>query len=236
MVQLRQAFMKNDSQFLFVSNNIIKGEFEQLGIPQKRMVIREERCIDKIGNPEYERMNLEFSLLTIGMLRKEKRIDYTISEFLKAKMPTWKYYLAGKTVGNYENVIEKVTTGKDCIIRINEFLDYNKFYQLILNSHFVVLADEKQKSCVTNGTMMEALINYRPIIAPNYEPYRSYIENYGVGIMFNPEIQGDLSRAMKEAECKGSVSFCAKIEHFLHTIEFNQVATNLYDQIYNSKI
>ena len=233
MVQLRQAFLRNESQCLFVSNDIIKGEFERLGIPRSRIVIREERCIENLGNPEYEQMSREFSLLTIGLLRKEKRIDYTVLEFLNAKRPEWKYYLAGKSRGNYENVIDKVAAGKDSIIRINEFLDYDKFYQLIRQSHFVVLADEKQKSCVTNGTMMEALINYRPIIAPNYEPYRSYIEKYGVGIMFNPDIPGDLARAMKEADSKGCVSFCAKIEHFLHTIEFNQVANNLYGQLYD---
>ena len=51
--------------------------------------------------------------------------------------------------------------------------------------------------------------------------------------MFNPDIPGDLARAMKEADSKGCVSFCAKIEHFLHTIEFNQVANNLYGQLYD---
>ena len=60
-----------------------------------------------------------------------------------------------------------------------------------------------------------------------------YIEKYGVGIMFNPEIPGDLARAMKEAESKGGKSFCEKIGQFLHTIEFNQVANNFYGQIYN---
>lgn len=235
MMQLRNAFMKNDSQCLFVSNDIIKGEFERLGVPCSRLVIREERCIDELGNPEYEQMSQEFSLLTIGMLRKEKRIDYTIHEFLKARMPNWKYVLAGKGRGNYENAIENAAVGHDNIIRINEFMDYDRFYKLIRESHFVVFADEKQKSCVTNGTMMEALVNYRPIIAPNYEPYRSYIEKYGIGIMFDPEIPGDLTKAMKEAERKGSISFRERIELFLHTIGFRQVASNLYEQLYNQK-
>lgn len=235
MLQLRHAFMKNDSQCLFVSNDIIKHEFEKLGVPHSRMVIREERCIYELENPEYELMSPNFSLLTIGMLRKEKRIDYTISEYVSARKPKWKYVLAGKGRGNYEKVIENAIAGVDNIIRINEFMDYERFYKLIRESHFVVLADEKQKSCVTNGTMMEALINYRPIIAPNYEPYRSYIEKYGIGIMFNPEISGDLTRAMKEAESKGSMSFRNNIELFLHTIVFDQVASDLYEQLYNQK-
>lgn len=233
MLQLRHAFMKNDSQCLFVSNEIIKREFEKLGVPSYRMVIREERCIEELGSPEYEQMSQEFSLLTIGMLRKEKRVDYTIAEFLKTNKHSWKYVLAGKGRGNYENVIEKAASGPDNIVRINEFMDYNRFNRLIRESHFVVLADEKQKSCVTNGTMMESLINYRPIIAPNYEPYRSYIEKYGIGIMFNSGISGDLARAMKEAESKGCISFRENIERFLHTIKFDQVASDLYSQLYN---
>lgn len=233
MAQLRRAFKSNESQCLFVSNEIIRREFEQLGVPRERMVIREERCIEALGRPMYEQMNEHFSLLTIGTLRKDKRVDYTVREFLQAQADGWTFVLAGRTRGNYERVIEEATEGHAGIVRINEFMDYDKFYKIIHESHFVVLADIQQKSCVTNGTMMEALINYRPIIAPNYEPYKSYIEKYGIGIMFDPDNPGDLARAMKEAEQRGCRSFYDNIERFLHTIEFPRVADDLYEQLYN---
>lgn len=232
MVMLRRAFMRNPSQRLFVSNDIILNEFEKLGISKTRMLIREERCIDALGEPNYNQLSPNFSFLTIGMLRKDKRIDFTISEFLKTNQPDWKYVLAGKANEEYEKLIEQSMGNNGNIRRINEFLDYDDFNLLMRESHFVVLADVKQISCVTNGTMMEALINYRPIIAPNYDPYKSYFEKFGIGISYNPDVPGDLARAMTEAGEKGCESFRMNIEKFLHTLVFNNVASELYQQLY----
>lgn len=233
MLKLRHAFMRNPSQMLFVSNEIIKHEFEELGLSSNRMVIREERCTNGSEEPEYELLSKDFALLTIGMLRPEKRVEYTTKEFIEVcKDKRWQYVLAGKSQGKYEETIKEAIKGHDEIKRYNEFLDYDRFYELIREAHFVVLADEKQASSVTNGTMMEALINYRPIIAPNYNPYKYYIAKYRIGIMFDPDEPGDLSRAIKEAYEVGTKAFEENIREFLKTIEFDNVSKSLYQQIY----
>lgn len=236
MLRLKQAFMRNASQCLFVSNEIIKKEFENLGVDDKRLAIREERCTDGTEEPHYEMLSSNFSILTIGMLRPEKRIDYTVKEFQSASEgKDWNYILAGKSQGKYEEVINNAIKGYDNIMRINEYMDYDRFYELIRESHFVVLADKQQFSSVTNGTMMEALINYRPIIVPNYNPYKYYIEKFGLGIMFNPEKPGDLTRAISVAERLGTRNFEESIRKYLSTIEFENVSKNLYSQIYANK-
>lgn len=236
MFLIKHAFMRNPSQKLFVSNSIIKHEFEQLGINDDRMVIRQERCATGNEQPHYELLSNKFSLITIGLLRADKRIDYTAREFLGNKnSKEWTYVLAGRPNDNkYEPVIDKAIAGHDNIIRINKFLEYDMFYKLIREAHFVVLADKKQPSSVTNGTMMEALLNYRPIIAPNYNPYKYYIETYGIGIMFNPDVPGDLSRAMSEAEEKGTLFFQKNIRDFLNTIEFSNVSKQFHKDIYSN--
>lgn len=236
MLRMRHTFMKNPSQKLFVSNEIIKKEFEDLGIDNSRLVLREERCTNGTEQFRYEKLSANFSFLTIGMLRSEKRVTYTVREFISAsKGKSWAYTLAGRSQGKYEETIRKAINGYENINRINEYMSYDRFYELIRAAHFVVLADEKQASSVTNGTMMEALINYRPIIAPNYNPYKYYIEKFGLGIMFNPNKSGDLERAMKEAERLGTRHFEGNIQKYLSTIEFGNVSRKLYSQIHNNK-
>lgn len=236
MLLLKKAFMRNPNQCLFVSNPIIKKEFESLGIASKRLVIREERCSTGKEEPHYDLMTNNFSLLTIGKLRKEKRIDYTVKEFFDVnESKDWTYVLAGHADGFYEPTIEKAIRGQSNIIRINEYMDYDHFYKLIKECHFVLLADKPQPSSVTNGTMLEAFLNYRPIIAPNYNPYKYYIEKYGVGVMFNPDKPGDLARAMKEADRLGAKHFEDNIRRYLSTIEYGNVSQFLYKQIYGNK-
>lgn len=235
MLMLRCHFKKNHSQRLFVSNEIIKKEFEKLGISSDRLVIREERCITELGHPDYEKLNPDFSLLTIGMLRPDKQIEYTVNEFKQCEMPKWQYVLAGRSQGKYEKNIENCITNISNIKRINEYMDYDQFNTLMKETHFVVFADKKQKSSITNGTMLEALINYRPIIAPDYNPYKFYIDKYGIGITFNPDIPHDLEKAMKKAAILGCESFYSNIEKFLSTIQFDYVSKYLYKQLCNEK-
>lgn len=231
MLMLKNAFLANSSQHLFVSNDIIKKEFTELGIAENRLIIREERCLEKEAFPDYDYLNCNFSILTIGMLRKEKRIDFSISEFLSTNHDNWEFVLAGKSNAKYESIIANASSGHNNVIRINKFLEYEDFFNLIKQAHFVVLADEKQQSCVTNGTMMEALINYRPIIAPDYEPYNYYVNKYGIGILFNPQEKGDLAKAICKAEKLGCRYFYNKINSFLNLLKFENVASNLKNQI-----
>lgn len=231
MLMLKRAFLSNASQHLFVSNDLIKKEFNDLGVAENRLIIREERCIEKDASPDYGCLKSNFSILTIGMLRKEKRVDFSISEFLSTNHDNWDFILAGKSNDKYETIISKASSGHNNIIRINKFLNYEDFFSLIKEAHFVVLADEEQLSCVTNGTMMEALINYRPIIAPDYEPYNYYVNKYGIGILYNPYVIGDLANAICKAEEIGCRYFYDNIHSFLNLLKFDYVASYLKKQI-----
>jgi len=219
----RSMFLRNSFQRLFVSNNIILEEHVKLGIPRDRMLIREERCIESKGSPQYDNLSQSFSLLTIGQLRPDKRVEYTIREFSQCNNE-YKYVLAGTSLGSYETEISTAIDGHDNIIRINKYLEYSDFNRLISESHFVLLADKRQRGSVTNGTMMEAFINHRPIIAPNYDPYKYYVEKYDVGILYNPSMNGDLAKAINKANQLGCRHFEKQIDMFLDTLLFDKLS------------
>lgn len=223
----RKKFLKNQYQRLFVSNNIILEEHIKLGIPRNRIIIREERCINKKSNPRYNDLSPCLTFLTIGQLRPDKRIDLTVREFLTSSIKESEYVLAGTSQESYEEVITPCISGHNNIRRINEFLDHSKYNDIISQSHFIILADRKQKCSITNGTMMESFINYRPVIAPNYDPYKFYVEKYGLGILYNPDMNGDLCRAINEASKIDCKIFQKNIDIFLNTILFDKLAVRL---------
>lgn len=226
----RQKFLANPKQYLFVSNNFILNEHVEVGIPGNRMVIREERCIENMPTPQFELLNKKFTFLTIGQLRPDKRIDYTIKEFKKVS-GTCQYVLAGRAQDSYEDIISQSINGSCNIIRVNCFLDYSDFNLFIKQSQFVVLADRQQAGSVTNGTLIESFINFRPVIAPNYNPYKFYIEKYHIGILYDPSIPGDLARAMQCAKDKGCFYYEINIREFLKTIEFDMLATRMFQDL-----
>ena len=226
----RNKFLSNSNQYLFVSNSLILEEHVRIGIPRNRLVIREERCIESMPNPNYNLVNKTFTFLTIGQLRPDKRIDFTINEFSKIKAQC-QYVLAGKSQESYENVISNSIKAHNNIIRINKFLDYSEFNLFFQQAQFVVLADKQQVGSVTNGTFLESLINFRPVIAPNYNPYKYYIDKYQIGILFDPNVPGDLTNAMQKAIEKGCRYYENNIREFLKTIQFENLSKKLYHDI-----
>lgn len=233
MIYLKYKFLSNPYQFLFVSNDIILREFISVGIPPNRMIIREERCIDRIGNTFTDKLAKDCLFLTIGKLRPSKHVELIVEAFSQLNSSVKSnLVLAGKASDDYEKVITQALKGVPRTERYNRYFEYDDFLEFYGRSHFVVFADEKpQYGTVTNGTMTEALIHYRPIIAPNYSPYSEYVTKYGVGLLYEPGNIESMKEAMKKAVALGCESFFLNIEVFLKTILYDRVSENLYQSI-----
>ncbi len=227
----RKRFLKNPYQRLFVSNPIIMDEFEQLGVARNRMVIREERVVEKRKDANLEALDRTVSFLVIGQLRKEKHIPITVQAFKEAAIPDSHLQLIGRSQGEYEQVISQAIQGNKRINRVNSFLEYEDFFRYFSSSHFVLFADEEGRSCITNGTMMEALIHHRPIICPDYNPYKHYVEKYGVGLLYKAGDVESYAEALIKATKFGVESFQERIDLFLETIMFDNVARQLVSEI-----
>lgn len=228
---INRMFKANPYQRLFVSNQIIFYEHVALGIPQERMIIREERVVKEKTTPLLEKLTSNVSFLTIGLLRKEKNIDKTIDAFKLANIEDAKLYLAGRSAKGYETIIEKAIGKATNIVRINAFLEYEDFFKYFIQSHFVLFADSQGSCCITNGTMMEALIHHRPIICPDYAPYKYYIEKYHIGLLYDPTNLESYSNTLKLAASMGTTSFQQSIDKFLETIMFDKVSRELVGKI-----
>ncbi len=230
-IKQRNLFMKNPKQCLFVSNEIIKNEFKDLGISTNRLVIREERCIETITDAHIDKCSEKPSFLVIGQLRKQKNLPTTIEAFKLANIPNAKLRLIGRSQGKYEEIITAAINNDDRIDRNNSFLEYDDFLNYYTNAHFVFFADEEGDSCITNGTFTEALIQHRPVVAPDYNPYSYYINKYGVGILYKPKDIDSYANAMKQAVEFGVEYFQENIEKFLKGITFEKVANKLVEDI-----
>lgn len=235
VLEERKRFINNPCQRLFVSNQIIMDEHERLGVPRNRMVIREERVVEKTMDSNLNMLDQNVSFLVIGQLRKEKHIPTTIAAFKKANINEAMLKLIGRSQGEYEEEIFKAIDEDNRIFRLNAFLKYDDFNKHFSSSHFVLFADEEGVSCITNGTMTEALINHRPIICPNYNPYKYYIEKYGFDLLYEAGNEDSYASALVKASKLGVQFFQSAIEKYLHTIQFDVVATKFAREIKNSQ-
>lgn len=231
LLKERKKFIRNQNQRLFISNPIIIEEHERLGISRGRMIIREERVVEKVSEANLQTLDKNISFLVIGQLREAKHVPFTIQAFRKANIDGATLKLIGRSQDEYEKEIQSAISKDKRIIRKNAFLEYDDFNKHFSESHFVVFADEQGPSCITNGTMTEALINHRPIICPNYNPYKYYIEKYNIGLMYEAGNVDSYAATMKIARDLGVEYFQTSIDEFLKTIRFDVVAKKLVEDL-----
>lgn len=226
---LRHFCLKNHSNYILCSNDIIRDEFIKLGIPKWRLLHREERCVEEcVDNYTHASDNLTF--LTIGQLRPQKHVEKCIKAFKASNLKAL-YNIVGRNTDDYEAYLKPLYEGVSSINRVSGFIEPHVFSQYFNAAHFVVFADEKAPSSVTNGTMLEALIHHRPIIAPNYNPYAYYIRLYGIGIQYDYNSESSFVEALRKAAFVGYKSFEKNIMRFLETISFSVSSSQFSDDV-----
>jgi len=224
---LSKYFYRHKNLKFFVSNELIKKEFEIIGYGDDRTVVREERVANIIGVIHDHKGKIPM-FLSIGTLRPDKRIETCIKEFNKlSKKYEVQYVIAGNSSSNYEATITREIFDTNAIIRKNYRIPEDEYTRLFEDADFLLLCDVQQKSSVTNGTMNEALLNGIPIIAPNYDPYEYYVNKYGVGLLFDPNEEGDMARVMEQAVMLGKDYFNNNILNYQETLSFKSVSQKL---------
>ena len=212
---LRRYIDRHVNLMFFVSDQLIYNEFVSLGISKDRLVIRPERFIDDYSLGKKDD-NGVFTLLSIGSLRPQKRVERILESMAKMSDNNIKYIIAGASLQGYESTIREGIKNTRCgmVERLNYRLTEEEFNGLINLTDFLVLCDCPQASNVTNGTMNEALLAGVPIIAPNYDPYKYIIDHYHVGVLFNPDENGSLESAIQEAKRLGRSAFAQPIHDY----------------------
>ncbi len=228
----KRSFLKNDKQMLFVSNPIIMKEFISLGVPENRIIIREERPYTyPLVKVEKKSKGVKV-FLVIGSLRIEKNVLLTIEAFKRANLSNAVLKIIGFCKNeDYEQQIESAIKGVKNIIRKNCYINDKDFEKYFSEADYVVFADEKSSCCITNGTLEEALSHMTPIIAPNYDPYSYYMKENQIGFLYEPHNLSSYSMVLNEAYRTPISVFQTSIEEHLKSIEFGNVAFKLDNQL-----
>lgn len=222
-------FKRNRFQRLFVSNIIIKNEFISNGFPDERLIIREERPYSTLTVNNRKVVHTDETIfLVIGLLRPEKKIIETIQAFKTAGVKSSKLLIVGRCFDiDYNLKIQNEINNSHNIIRVDGFIPEDIFQNYYDYANYVLFADSKGPCCITNGTMQEALIHKTPIIAPAYQPYKYYIQEFEIGLLYSPNDRISYAEVLKAACLTNSDLYLNKINRYLETIKFEKIAHQL---------
>ncbi len=201
---LKKNIIENTNVKLIVSNEIIKKEFSTLvGIDSNRIIVRPERLY-KGNNGSLHSNSFEHEskvrFLTIGTLRRSKHVENVLQAFKRLDMDGICYTIAGRCKNDpvYDKLISDEMVGMKNVKRINRFLSDDEFADLLNETDYVILCDEPESTCGSNGTLLEALFAGKPVIAPNFEPFTNELQSYNIGLLYNFGDVIDLENCLRE--------------------------------------
>lgn len=219
---LRKHIDKNDNIRFFVSDQLIRKEFLDLGICENRLIVRPERYT--VATKIKQSTNPDTIFFSIGSIRENKRIELILDAFSKLKTTDYKYIIAGKASDYYESIIKNHIYSNKLIERLNYRIPEDEYVEIFEKSDFLILCDKRQHALVTNGTLNEALLNGIPVIAPNYNPYKYIIEKYHVGYLFEPDNIDSLISCILQAIKGGKDVFSSDLLNYQTKYLFINVA------------
>ena len=233
---LRERRIKNHRNVkLIVSNEVIREEFISIGIKRDRTLYRPERWIaegERILDDKKVNDRLT-NILSIGTLRRSKHVEYAIEALQKINDKSIVYTIAGrcKDTNGYEAMITEKSKGMPNVVRKNYFIDDNEYVQLFKECDFLLLCDEPEPSCGSNGTMLESIMVGRPLIAPNHSPFKEEIERFGVGILYDLNDINSLVVALNKAKELKSLYFKENIKKYQEFISERNIINSLIKEL-----
>lgn len=225
---LAKYFFSHSNIRLFVSDEIIRREFLDLGFKKEQLVLRPERMIEDTYQPTCltsQKKSDRRTILSIGTLRPRKRIDLCLKALSNVCSNNIRLIVAGRgySENGYNEKINELVKACNNAERIDKRLSDEEYNSLMESCDYLLLCDEKQLSSVTNGTMLEALLLGKPIIAPNYEPYKTTIEMYKVGMLYEINDQKSIVEVLTRAITTDPDEYKSGLEVFKSTMKYANV-------------
>lgn len=225
----------NSNLRLIISNQLILQEFiEKVGVERNRLIMRPERFLmKKTFNNIFYTKKKDLHLLFIGTLRAFKNVEFCIESLKKLHNPNIFYTIAGrcKTDVAYNKKVERLISDMPNVHRIDRYIPEEEYNRLMEECDFLILCDKTQASCASNGTMSEALLMGKPIIAPNINPFKYEVETYGVGYLYKYGDIDSLCSILLKAQDQGTEQFREKLATYQDMFMLDRVAEDLKEQI-----
>ena len=237
-MMLYNNMKKHHNLRLLVSNKLIQTEFiEKAGVKIDRLILRPERFISTIKRPatRCQKENKTLHLLFIGTLRPFKNVEFCLKALNKLNDENIYYTIAGRCKKrcdeNYNQFVKELAEKTKNVSRIDRYIPEEEYLMLIEDCDFLILCDKTQESCASNGTMSEALLSGKPIIAPDFNPFKYEIENYGVGYLYRYNDLDSLCDILIKAREEGVEHFTDNLYNYQKMFMMDEVARNLKAQI-----
>lgn len=199
--------------------NLKQNGFKSFWIPYELFSDPEKTNDDKLLRTN----NDEFVISTVGLIYEGKNIDFIINTLKNKRISDVKYIISGFPYDEYGQHIKKEVEDlhNEMIEGHFEYLSEEEYKRTIRKADFIVLSYSKDRSDQASGVFFDAIKYNRPVIVPNVEPFKYYIEKYKIGLMFEENDEDSFVQQINMAKKLGTSYFIKNINDFKRDFSYD---------------
>ncbi len=177
----------------------------------------------------------QFTFLTIGTISNSKNHLFALDSFEKYGLP-FKYCIAGVPMDETGEIVKRrVLGGKiKTISGIFKTLDDREYDGLFEITEFLFLPYDLKRGAISSQVMHDAFSRSIPIIAPDVEPFKYYVERYGVGLTYKEGDMDSLAMTLRKAAGMHRGDFRKNFEALHADLSFPKVKEEFLAKIRSS--
>ena len=161
--------------------------------------------------------------MTIGTIADTKNHLFALNIFEKFNLP-FSYLIAGPSM---DKVGEEVQRRVACSTNPNLtgiFKNITDDYDsLIQGSEFLILPYDLKRGGRNSQVVYDAFRNLTPIIAPDIEPFKMYIERYGIGFLYKEGDENSFRATIEKAAAIPKEHFAENFGRLYKDLSFDKI-------------
>jgi glycosyltransferase involved in cell wall biosynthesis len=171
---------------------------------------RLNRCKDHTGRP--------LLISTVGVIYAGKDYEFSLNCMLSMiSSGIIRYRIAGLPFDDYGKRIVRMLNEKYEFTNIErriEYMSLDEYNNEIRSADFILLPYLEVRSEQASGVMFDAIENGTPIIVPDVEPFRTYLYNYKIGLLYKSNDEKSLIDIINKASNMDRKGFLKEINRF----------------------
>lgn len=203
LYNIYRRFLAKASKVFFTEEMYAKHA-EKIGIT--RTAVFPDRFLTKDGNLARSASSDQISLVTVGTISTLKNPVSFIRSWDNVQpelVKKFSYGIYGKIMDGIGNELNSVAAVSQVSIKlVNDYVSSAFYNELMAGSDFVVIPyPEEYTRYATSGVMWDCFQMQKPIICPDIEPFRYYINKYGVGYLYSDKnLESTLQKIIAERQ------------------------------------
>lgn len=229
---LYKSFIKNSSLNIFIEHYYKNITIQHV---QTHNIVMPDRTLAKKSATKNKYNKEILQLVTLGTISRIKSPLNFLKEWQKLPQQVvsqFFYKIHGKVMDAtlLDEIVDLVGISSH-VEFVNDYISESSFSEILDQADFAVIPYSKDYTkYATSGVMWDCFEKQKPIICPNVEPFRYYINKFKIGFLYN---EGKLHETLLQVQNQKD-SFFASLEGNYHKLQDINSEKNFIEILQNA--